>query len=102
MTRNDGKPRAILVLLILLGLGLLGIPFFLTPPAFLEIVPRDTVFAADLAGKSVRVTDRASGNSLSTTVEKTDAGFLARVGRITSGAVRSPSRSRDIALPPLW
>jgi hypothetical protein len=86
MTRNDGKACALLVLLILLGLGLLGIPFFLTPPSFLEIVPRDPVFAADLAGKPLRVTEEASGNSLSTTVEKTAGGFLARVGRITSGA----------------
>jgi hypothetical protein len=86
MTRNDGKARALLVLLILLGLGLLGIPFFLTPPAFLEIVPRDPVFAADLAGKPLRVTEEATGNSLSTTVEKSAGGFLARVGRITSGA----------------
>jgi hypothetical protein len=85
MTTKDGVARSVLVLLILLGLGLLGIPFFLTPPAFLEIVLRDTVFAADLAGRTVRVTEDATGDSLSTTIEKTDSSFLARVGRITSG-----------------
>jgi hypothetical protein len=86
MTTKDGAARSVLVLLILLGLGLLGIPFFLTPPAFLEIVPRDTVFATGLAGKVIRVTEDATGNSLSTTVEKADGGLLARVGRITSGS----------------
>lgn len=86
MTTKDGKARSVLALLILLGLGLLGIPFFLTPPAFLEIVPRDTVFAANLAGRAVRVTDEASGDALSTTVEKEQGAFLARVGRINSGS----------------
>ena len=85
MTTKDGVARSALVLLILLGLALLGIPFFLTPPAFLEIAPRDSVFAADLAGKPVRVTEDATGNTLSTTVERADGGLLARVGRITSG-----------------
>jgi len=85
MSARDGKARWVLVLLVLVGLGLLAIPFFLTPPALLEIVPRDTVFAADLGNKTVRVTDDASGKVLTTTIEKAGAGFLAQVGRINSG-----------------
>jgi hypothetical protein len=85
MTKKEGFARSLLILLVLLGLGLLGIPFFLVPPAYLEIVPRDAVFASDLAGTPVRVTENATGRSLSTTIEKVDGQWLARVGRIASG-----------------
>lgn len=82
---GEGKARGLLVLLVLLGLGLLAIPFFLTPPAFLEIAPTDKVFKADLAGKNVRVIEEESGEALSTAIERGDGGFLARIGRINSG-----------------
>jgi hypothetical protein len=85
MTKKEGFARSLLILLVLLGLGLLGIPFFLVPPAYLEIVPRDTVFASDLTGTPVRVTETATGRMLGTKVEKEDGQSLARVGRITSG-----------------
>ena len=83
--RRDGKAKALLLLMILLGLGLLAIPFFLTPPAFLEVAMRDKVFGADLDGRTVQVMDDASGNSLSMTIRKTAGVFVARAGRIHSG-----------------
>lgn len=83
--RRDGKAVAVLVLLVLLGLGLLVIPFFLTPPAFLEVALRDPMFSADLSGREVRVVDDSSGTGLSTAVQKTDGGFVTRLGRINSG-----------------
>jgi hypothetical protein len=83
--RRDGKAIAVFALMILLGLGLLAIPFFLTPPAFLDVALRDSVFATDLAGRSVQVTEDASGNALARTVQNSGGGFVARVGRISSG-----------------
>lgn len=83
--RRDGKAKALFLLMILLGLGLLAIPFFLTPPAFLEVAIRDKVFGADLDGRTVQVMDDASGNSLSMTIRKTAGAFVARAGRINSG-----------------
>lgn len=83
--RRDGKAKALLFLMILLGLGLLVIPFFLTPPAFLEVALRDRVFGADLGGRSVRVTQDATGASLSANVGKAAGVFVARIGRINSG-----------------
>lgn len=88
-TRNDGKARLLLALMVLLGLGLLVIPFFLTPPAFLDLALRDTVFSSDLSGQSVQVTDDASGHTLTATVQKVGGDLLARVGRIDSGETRS-------------
>jgi hypothetical protein len=87
--RKDGKARLLLALMVLLGLGLLVIPFLLTPPAFMDLVFRDTVFSSDLSGQSVQVTDDASGHTLTATVQKVGGDFLARVGRIDSGETRS-------------
>lgn len=88
--RRDGKARALLALMIAFGFGLLTIPFFfLTPPAFLELALRDTVFPSDLTGKLVRVTDEASGKTLVATIQESGGGFLAPVGRIDSGEGRS-------------
>ncbi len=87
--RNDGRARAVLVLLVLVGLGLLAIPYFLTPPAFLELVLLDSVFASDLTGKVARVTEEESGSALAGMIAKVENGSnFARVGRILSGANR--------------
>lgn len=83
--RKDGKARAVLALLVLLGIGLLAIPFFLTPPAALELALRDKVFTSDLQGRTARVTDEASGATLATTVQSTGGAFIARINRIDSG-----------------
>lgn len=87
--RGDGRARAVLLLLILLGMGLLAIPFFLTPPAFLEVAVKDSVFSSDLAGKAVQVTEDATGNALSGAIENVGGQYLARIGRIDSGEERS-------------
>lgn len=108
-TRKDGKARLLLVLMVLLGLGLLVIPFFLTPPAFLDLALRDTVFSSDLSGQAIQVTDDASGHTLTATVQKVGGDFLARVGRIDSGEARSfsvavkgyQSASVTVQAPPL-
>lgn len=87
--RKDGKARFLLTLMVLLGWGLLVIPFFLTPPAFLDLALRDTVFSSDLSGQSVQITDGASGHTLTAAAQKEGGDFLARVGRIDSGEARS-------------
>jgi hypothetical protein len=87
--RGDGKAKAVLILLVVLGMGLLAIPFFLTPPAFLEVALKDVDFSSDLTGKAVQITEDATGNTLSGTVENLGGHYLARIGRIDSGEERS-------------
>jgi uncharacterized protein YfaP (DUF2135 family) len=82
---RDGKPRAMLALFAALGLGLLSIVFFLTPPAALEVTLRDEVFASDLAGKTARLLDKASGVELALPVRKLGERFVAGVARRKSG-----------------
>jgi hypothetical protein len=84
--RKDGKARTVLVLLVLLGIGLLVIPFLLTPPAALELALRDKVFSTDLQNRTARVTNDASGETLAATVQSTDGAFVARINRINSGS----------------
>lgn len=85
-TRTDGRARALLLLLIVLGIGLLIIPFFLTPPAFLDIALRDQVFAANLDGRSVQATEDSSGKMRTVTAQKVDGDVvIAPLGQISSG-----------------
>lgn len=84
---QDGKPRLVLALLALIGLGLLSIVFFLTPPASLEVTLRDEVFGTDLAGRTARLLDKASGAELALPVRKLGEQFVAGVARMRSGPV---------------
>lgn len=83
--QNDGKAKLVLALLMLAGAALLIIPFFLTPPATLEVLLRDEVFDSDLDGRSARVTYAGDGAGLPIPIRRNTSGFLARVGRIPSG-----------------
>ncbi|MGN6185240.1 MAG: hypothetical protein ACTHQM_16495 [Thermoanaerobaculia bacterium] len=83
--RSDTKAATLLVLLIAIGLALLTIPWFLTPPAFLELALRDAVFGADLSKQVIQITDDATGKSLQASVSKSGNSFIAHIGRINSG-----------------
>jgi len=83
--RSLGKARFVLSLLVLCGGATLAIPFFLTPPAYLDVVLRDAVFASDLTSRRATVTD-GNGLSFQTPVENIGGDYVARVGRINSGA----------------
>lgn len=90
--RSDGRARAVLALAILLGLALVCLPFFLTPPAYLELALRDNVFGSDLNEQRVVVTDDATGKRLTAAVEKIGGAFVARIGRINSGKTSYTAR----------
>jgi len=90
--RNEGKARAVLALAVVLGLATASIPFFLTPPAYLDLVLRDPVLAQDLGGQRVIVSDDATGKQISAAVEKIGGAFLARIGRINSGKTAYTAR----------
>ncbi|HEY6141044.1 MAG TPA: hypothetical protein VI670_25080 [Thermoanaerobaculia bacterium] len=77
--------RLVLAAILILGLGLVSIPFFLTPPAYLDVALRDAVFGSDLTAQRVTVVDDATGKRLTTNVQKVGNAFLARLGRINSG-----------------
>lgn len=79
------RPRVVLAVLIAIGLGLLAIPLFLTPPAFLDFTLRDSAFGADLAARRLSITDGATGTAVHAALQKTGDRFLARIGRIDSG-----------------
>jgi hypothetical protein len=83
---NDRKAVAFLASAVVLGAGLLAIPFFLTPPAYLDLALRDAVFATDLATRQATITEDRTGRSFATAVERIGGVFVAHVGRINSGA----------------
>ncbi|HEV8435384.1 MAG TPA: hypothetical protein VGR95_18390 [Thermoanaerobaculia bacterium] len=72
--------------LVVIGAGLLAIPFFLTPPAYLDLAVRDAVFDTDLANRQATITEERTGRTLTTAVERIGGTFVARIGRINSGA----------------
>ena len=83
---KEHRASRLLALLYVLGGGLLIVPFLLRPPAFLDLVPRDRVFASNLAGKTLRVTEVASGRTRSALIERqAGGGFIASFGKIESG-----------------
>jgi hypothetical protein len=91
-TRSAGRARAVLALAILLGLALASIPFFLKPPAYLDLVLRDAVFGSDLSGQHVVVTDDATGKRMTAAVQKIGGASFARIGRINSGKTAYTAR----------
>ena len=83
---NDRKAMVLLAALIVIGAAFLSIPFFLTPPAFLDLALRDAVFTSDLTRRQATITDDHTGKAFTTVVEKIGGAFVARVGRINSGS----------------
>lgn len=85
-TGDEGRARGILSVMVVAGIGLLAIPWFLTPPAYLDLVLRDAAFGTDLSRHRVLITDSKSGKSMRAPIRKTGGAFIARVGRINSGS----------------
>jgi hypothetical protein len=85
-TRTDGRALGILAAMMVAGAGLLTIPLFLTPPAYLSLALRDAAFGSDLTRHRVTVTDSTSGKSMTTAIQKVGNAFVARIGRINSGS----------------
>lgn len=82
---TDRRAVVLLTLLMVIGMGLLAIPWFLTPPAYLDLALRDAVFGADLSRLQVTVTDEATGKTMTTPLHRIGNAFVARIGRINSG-----------------
>jgi hypothetical protein len=83
--KNDRKAVLLLSFLIASGLGILVIPWFLIPPAYLDLTLRDAAFGSDLSRYQVIVTDQTSGKSMTAPIRRMGGAFVARIGRITSG-----------------
>lgn len=108
MSRTDGRARALLLGLFLLGgLGVL-VPLLLTPPAFLVLTLADEVFGTPLDGLSGAVTDITTGVTLTLPVSAHEGRFGLPLGRVDSGrlelAVELPGFERastSVELAPL-
>jgi hypothetical protein len=85
-TTSERRPLSLLSAMLLLGLGVLAIPWFLTPPAYLDLVLRDAAFGSDLSTQRVTVTDGSTGKTVSAAIQKIGGQFVTRLGRINSGA----------------
>lgn len=83
---HDRKAIGVLAAMVLAGIALLGIPWFLTPPAYLDLVLRDSVFGTDLSSRDVVVVEQATGKRMRAGIEKIGGVFVARIGRINSGS----------------
>lgn len=83
---SERKALALLSVMIVLGAGLLVIPWFLTPPAYLDLALRDQVFGSDLSTQNVVITDDHTGRTTITPIQRAGNGFVARIGRIDSGS----------------
>ncbi len=86
--RNDRWLRAFLLLLALLGLAAVAIPFFLTPPATLDLLVTDAVFASPLTEEAVRLVDLATGKEMVAPMQELPEGARVLVPRIRSGESR--------------
>jgi hypothetical protein len=82
---NERKPLTLLSAMIVAGLGLLSVPWFLTPPAYLDLAVRDSVFDADLSARHLTVTDDGTGRAMSVPIRRIGNLFIAHIGRINSG-----------------
>lgn len=90
--RSERRAVALLFGMTVTGMALLAIPFFLTPPAYLEIALRDVAFGADLSRQQVTITEGQSGKITAARIERLGNAFVARVGRIKSGAATYTAR----------
>jgi len=84
-TGNDRRAVVLLAVIMATGMAILIIPWFLTPPAYLDLAIRDVVFGTDLTRSLVTVTDQVTGKSMTLPIQKMGATFVARLGRINSG-----------------
>lgn len=87
MTSNRPDARAAVVFsaMIVAGIALLTIPWFLTPPAYLDLILRDTAFDSDLTRHHVIVTDGRTGKTTTASIRKVGGAFVTSLGRINSG-----------------
>jgi hypothetical protein len=94
MTAARGDRRALILLsaMFVAGIGMLAIPWFLTPPAYLDLALRDSAFDSDLSTKNVIVTDDSTGRTRTASIRKIGGAFVARIGRINSGPSRYTAR----------
>lgn len=90
--QKEGKALFLLSTMIVMGLGTLAIPWFLKPPAYLDLALRDSAFDSDLTTQRVTVMDENSGRTLTAAIHKIGNAFIARIGRINSGAGRYTAR----------
>ena len=90
--RSERKALALLSAMIVAGAATLAIPWFLTPPAYLDLALRDIAFATDLSTQHVLVTDESSGRTRTASIRKLGDAFVAHIGRINSGAGRYTAR----------
>lgn len=84
-TQNERKPLTLLSAMIVAGIALLTIPWFLTPPAYLDLALRDSAFDADLTKGRLTLTDDHTGRAMVIPIRRMGNGFIAHVGRINSG-----------------
>jgi hypothetical protein len=94
MNTSSGERRALTLLsaMIVAGMGMLSIPWFLTPPAFLDLALRDAAFGSDLSTHTVVLTDDSTGKTRSASIQRVGGAFVVRVGRINSGPGRYTAR----------
>lgn len=83
--RTERRAVVLLAAMIVTGIATLAIPYFLTPPAYLDLVLSDAAFGTDLSAHRVVVTDDGTGRTRTAPIRKTNEGFIARIGRINSG-----------------
>lgn len=90
--KPDERPRGrvvfLLTVLALVGAAVAAMPFYLTPPAFLELGLVDGVFGSDLAGKVAQLLDLDRGSTLAVPILRTPGGFGSNVLRVPSGPRR--------------
>ena len=84
---KQGKTvKWVLSIIALLGVAMLVIPFLLTPPAYLYLQVKDSVFTdSNFEGKKGEVINSETGISLPFKTHKFGNDYIARLGKITSG-----------------
>lgn len=83
--QNERTPLTLLSALIVIGIALLTIPWFLTPPAYLDLALRDSAFDTDLTKGRLTLTDDHTGKAMVVPIRRIGGAFIAHVGRINSG-----------------
>jgi hypothetical protein len=84
--RNERRALGLLSGMIVTGIGLLTIPWFLTPPAYLDLTLRDVAFGADLSTQKVIITNDSTGKTIAARVHNVGGNYVAHIGRINSGS----------------
>jgi hypothetical protein len=84
--RQGKTVKWVLSIIALLGLAMLVIPFLLTPPAYLYLQIKDTVFEdSSFNGKKGEIINKDTEISHPFHIHKFGKDYIARVGRIDSG-----------------